>query len=120
MPEFTQVQLTGPAEAVERLMHNLSGMGEIIFGPVQQPARGGDITCTAQLVTHPSPGPVTGRQTVSVTVQTVLEVEPGALADRAAAQHVEASVSAAVQALPGVLEASSRYVSAVGLPTVRE
>ena len=114
------MQLTGPAEAVDRLMQTLSGMGEVIFGPVQQPARGGDVTCTAQVVTHPSPGTVTDRQSVSVTVQTVLEVEPGALADPAAAQHVEASVSAAVQALPGVLKASSRYVSAVGLPTVRE
>ncbi|MER5615908.1 hypothetical protein [Streptomyces sp. NPDC002215] len=122
-PAFTQVQLTGPADAVARLMETLSGVSEVIFGPVLQPGRGGDVSCTAQVVTHPSPEPLARSQTVSVTVQAVLEVESGTLRELpgpTAAQHVEASVTAAVSALPGVRTASSRFVSAVGLPATRE
>ena len=122
-PAFTQVQLTGPADAVAQLMERLSGVGEVIFGPVMQPARGGDVSCTAQVVTYPSPATVAEGQTVSVTVQSVLEVEPGALPglpEPAAAQHMEAVVAAAVEGLPGVRKASSRYVCAVGLPAARE
>ncbi|MER6847744.1 hypothetical protein AB0A81_25520 [Streptomyces flaveolus] len=119
-PQFTQVQLTGPADAVARLMENLSTAGEVIFGPVQQPARGGEVTCTAQMVTHPSPGAEAGRPTASVTVQTVLEVEQEVLPDSAAAHHIEASITTAVQALPGVLGATSRCIAVVGLPTARE
>lgn len=117
-PAFTQVQLTGPADEVARLMEKLSSVSEVVFGPVLQPGRGGDVSCTAQLVTHPSPR-LEG-QTVSVTVQAVLEVEAGELADPAADEHLEASVTAAVAALPGVRKASSRYVSAVGLPAAQE
>jgi len=122
-PAFTQVQLTGPADAVAQLMEHLSGVSQVIFGPVLQPGRGGDVSCTAKVVTHPSLEPVADGQTVAVTVQTVLEVEPGTLPglpDPAAARHVEASVTTVLQALPDVRKASSRYVSAVGLPTARE
>lgn len=52
-PVITQVQLTGPADEVSRLMQVLSGVSEVIFGPVMQPGRGGDVSCTAQVVTHP-------------------------------------------------------------------
>jgi hypothetical protein len=114
------VQLTGPADAVDRLMETLSGMSEVIFGPVLQPARGGDVSCTAQVVTHPSPAPPAEGQSVSVTVQSVLEIVPGTLLDPAAAQRVEASVTDAMLGLPGVRRASSRVVSAVGLPAARE
>ncbi|MEU7028984.1 hypothetical protein AB0A60_20120 [Streptomyces sp. NPDC046275] len=95
-------------------------MSEIIFGPVLQPARGGDVSCTAQVVTHPSAEPPAEGQSVSVTVQSVLEVTPGALPDPAAAQRVEALVTDAMLGLPGVRKASSRIVSAVGLPSARE
>lgn len=119
-PAFTQVQLTGPADAVARLMETLSGMSEVIFGPVLQPARGGDVSCMAQVVTHPSAEPPAEGQSVSVTVQSVLEYAPGTLLDPAAAERVEASVTDAVLGLPGVRRASSRVVSAVGLPAARE
>ncbi|MFF9870012.1 hypothetical protein ACF1G0_32255 [Streptomyces sp. NPDC013953] len=52
----------------------------------------------------------------------MLEVEPDTLPglpSTAATQQVEESVTAAVAALPGVLEASSRFISAVGLPAAR-
>ncbi|MFI9772764.1 hypothetical protein ACIHJG_38895 [Streptomyces sp. NPDC052415] len=112
--------MTGPADAVARLMEALSGMSEVIFGPVLQPARGGDVSCTAQVVTHPSAEPPADGQGVRVTVQSVLEVAPGTLSDPAAAQRVEVSVADAVLGLPGVRSASSRVVSAVALPAARE
>ncbi|MGW6144428.1 hypothetical protein [Streptomyces sp. NPDC055140] len=121
-PAFTQVQLTGPAEEVARLMQTLTGTCEVIFGPIVQPARGGEVSCTAQLVSHPSPAPVAKGQSASVAVQAVLEVGPDAipgLPSPEAVQQVEAAVSAAVSALPGVRGASSRVVSAVGLPAGR-
>ncbi|MEV0965503.1 hypothetical protein AB0J25_23480 [Streptomyces sp. NPDC049910] len=101
-------------------MEHLSGVSEVVFGPVLQPGRGGDVSCTAQVVTHPSPLPAADGQSVAVTVQTVLEVGPATLPNPASPQHVEALVSAAVEGLPGVRKVSSRYVSAVGLPAVRE
>lgn len=119
-PAFTQVQLTGSADAVAEVLETLNGRYEVIFGPVLRPARGGDVSCTAQVVTHLSPEPVAEEQSVSVTVQSVLEVAPGALLDPNAAQRMEASVTDAVQGLPGVRTASSRVVSAVGLPAARE
>ncbi|MGZ2361504.1 hypothetical protein LRE75_33305 [Streptomyces sp. 372A] len=119
-PAFTQVQLTGPADAVAQLMETLSGMSEVIFGPASRPAPGGDVSCTAQVVTHPSSEPPAKDQNASVTVQSVLEVAPGTFLDAVAAQHAEASVTDAMLRLPGVLRASSRIVSAVGLPAARE
>ncbi|MEU9420193.1 hypothetical protein [Streptomyces sp. NPDC048272] len=122
-PAFTEVKLTGPADEVARLMQLLSGAGEVIYGPVTQPHRAGDVSCTAQLVTHPFPGPVSAGQSTSLTVQVGLEVGPGALAGlpgAAAAEQVEQAVVAAVSALPGVRGASGRLVAAVGLPLARE
>lgn len=122
-PAFTEVKLTGPADEVARLMQLLSGAAEVIFGPLTQPYRAGDVSCTAQLVTHPSPRPVSDGQSALVTVQVGLEVEPGAIAGlpgAAASEQVEKAVAAAVSALPGVRGASGRLVAAVGLPLARE
>ncbi|MET9109588.1 hypothetical protein [Streptomyces zhihengii] len=121
-PAFTEVKLTGPADEVARLMQLLSGAGEVIFGPVTQPHRAGDVSCTAQLVTHPSPGPVAAEQGAALTVQVGLEVEPGTLAGLpgpVAAEQVEKAVVAAVSGLPGVRGASGRLVAVVGLPSAR-
>ncbi|WP_405787201.1 hypothetical protein OG753_04090 [Streptomyces sp. NBC_00029] len=122
-PVITQVQLTGPADEVSRLMQVLSGVSEVIFGPVMQPGRGGDVSCTAQVVTHPSPEPVPAGRPASVTVQVELEVEADAvpgLPGTATARQVEESVAVAVSALPGVRGVSSRLVASVGLPAARE
>ncbi|MFE8940962.1 hypothetical protein ACFYNX_26195 [Streptomyces sp. NPDC007872] len=122
-PAFTEIKLTGPADEVARLMRLLSGVGEVIYGPVTQPHRAGDVLCTAQLVTHPSPDPMSAGQSTSLTVQVGLEVGPGALTGlpgTAAAEQVEQAVVAAVSALPGVRGASGRLVAAVGLPPTRE
>ncbi|MFI6555994.1 hypothetical protein ACWGBY_10005 [Streptomyces griseus] len=121
-PAFTEVKLTGPADEVARLMRLLSGVGEVIYGPVTQPHSAGDVSCTAQLVTHPSSGQVPAGQSVSLIVQVELEVGPGTVEDlpgEAAAEQVEAVVGA-VSALPGVRGASGRLVAAVGRPTARE
>ncbi|WP_406408729.1 hypothetical protein [Streptomyces sp. NBC_01643] len=119
-PEFTQVQLTGPLDAVGRLMTLLGSEAEVIFGPVMEPALGGDVSCVARVVTRPVPRTPSAGQTVSVTVQTVLEANTDAmpgLPDAAAAQQVEESVTAALAGLPGVQQVSSRMVAAVGLPS---
>ncbi|MFJ5635285.1 hypothetical protein ACIQF5_21945 [Streptomyces goshikiensis] len=122
-PAFTEVKLTGPADEVARLMQLLSGAAEVIFGPSTQPHRAGEVSCTAQLVTHPSAKPVSDGQSALLTVQVGLEVEPGAtegLPGAAASERVEKAVAAAVSTLPGVRVASGRLVAAVGLPAARE
>ncbi|MFD7861621.1 hypothetical protein [Streptomyces sp. NPDC059783] len=122
-PAFTEVKLTGRADEVARLMQLLSGEAEVIFGPLTQPSRAGDVSCTAQLVTHPSSAPVSDGQNVLLTLQVGLEVGPGAFADlpgATASEQVEKAVAAAVSALPGVRGADVRLVAAVGLPTGRE
>jgi hypothetical protein len=122
-PAFTEVKLTGPADEVARLMEFLSGAAEVIFGPVMQPGRAGDVSCTAQVVTHPSAGPVPAGQRAVVTVQVGLEVEPSVplgLPGTAAAEQVENSVAAAVSALPGVRGVRGRLVAVVGPPAARE
>ncbi|EGE39501.1 hypothetical protein GTY83_00420 [Streptomyces sp. SID4928] len=116
-PAFTEVRLAGPADEVARLMRLLSGVGEVIYGPVTLPRRGGDVSCTAQLVTHPVSGPVPAGQSVSLIVQ----VGPDTLADlpgEAAAEQVEAVVGV-VSALPGVRGKGARLVAAVGRPPAR-
>ncbi|WP_327411191.1 hypothetical protein OG458_42420 (plasmid) [Streptomyces sp. NBC_01281] len=117
---FTEVQLTGPADAVAQLMATLSGVSEVIFGPVVQPARDGQVTSTAQVVTHASPGAVADGQRVSVTVQSVLDVAPGTLTGSQPAQRMEEAVTDAVRGLTGVQEARTRVVAAVGLPAAQE
>lgn len=120
-PAVTQVKLTGPADEVARLMTELGDSCEIIFGPVEQPDRGGNVTCTAQVVTHPSARAPADGQTVHVTVQAVLKVAAGALPGTGAAQQVEDSVTRALEAgLPEVQQVSTRFISAVGLPAERE
>ncbi|MGW6203706.1 hypothetical protein ACWF9B_08680 [Streptomyces sp. NPDC055089] len=122
-PAFTEVKLTGPADEPARLMQILGGAAEVIFGPVMQAGRGGNVSCTAQVVTHPSTGPVSEGRTSLVTVQVELEVEPGVpvgQAGTAAAEDLEKSVAAAVSALPGIRGASGRLIAAVGLPEAQE
>ncbi|MEV4333448.1 hypothetical protein AB0K02_23380 [Streptomyces sp. NPDC049597] len=116
-PMFTQVQLVGPAEAVDRLMGALSGVSEVIFDARSEPDARGDVTGVARVVTHAGVQDLAGAGTVAVTVQSVLEVEGGAAARR---RQVEESVRAALGSLPGVRQASSRVVAAVPLPSPRE
>lgn len=122
-PAYTELNLVGPADEVAALLKVLSGSAEVIFGPVLQPARAGNVSCTAQLVTHPTTGHEPARQSVSATVQVTFEVEPGTPVGppgSAAAEQVESSVAAAVSSLPGVQGTTARLVTAVGLPTARD
>ncbi|MFE7960568.1 hypothetical protein [Streptomyces sp. NPDC057413] len=76
-----------------------------------------------ELVTHPAPRPVPAEGGVSVTVQSTLSADGGSfngLPGEAAAREVERVVVQALQALPHVREASSRVVSAWGLPVPRK
>ncbi|MER5376278.1 hypothetical protein [Streptomyces sp. NPDC002553] len=122
-PAFTQVRLTGPPAAVDRLMAVLSGSAEVISDSPSPPGDDGNIERVVELVTHPVPRPVPAEGGVSVTVQSTLAADGGAfngLPGEAAAQEVERTVTQALQALPHVREATSRVVSAWGLPTPRQ
>lgn len=118
-PDFTQVQLSGPPAAVDQLMTLLADEAEVIFDSQSEPDAAGQVQRVAHLVTHSAPRPVS-EQGVSVTVQTVLEAESSGafsgLPGTAAAQEVGDAVAGAVAALPQVRQASSRVISAWGLP----
>ncbi|MCZ1011953.1 hypothetical protein [Streptomyces lydicus] len=114
-PAFTKVQLTGPPEAVSRLMEALGRAGELIFGPVTaEPDARGDVSSTARMVTHPRDQAPTASRVRLVTVQTALEV------DAEARPGLEESVVRSLENLPGVLQASSRVIADVSLPDPRD
>ena len=122
-PAFTQVRLTGPPAVVDGLVAVLSGSAEVISDSPSHPGADGNIERVVELVTHPAPRPVPAEGGVSVTVQSTLAADGGAfngLPDEAAAQEVERTVTQALRAMPHVTEASSRVVSAWGLPAPRQ
>ncbi|MEU3640949.1 hypothetical protein AB0H23_32590 [Streptomyces albogriseolus] len=122
-PAFTQVRLTGSPAAVDRLVEVLTASAEIISDFPSDPGANGDIERVVELVTHPAPRPVSAAGGVSVTVQSTLAAAGGAfngLPDEAAAGEVERTVTQALQTLPHVRDASSRVVSAWGLPAPRQ
>ncbi|MFD8900507.1 hypothetical protein [Streptomyces ardesiacus] len=122
-PDFTQVRLTGPPAAVDRLMVALSGSAEVISDSPSHPGADGNIERVVELVTHQAPRPAPAEGGVSVTVQSTLSADGGAfngLPGEEAAQEVERVVVQALRALPHVREASSRVVSAWGLPAPRK
>ena len=119
-PAFTRVELMGPAGEVGRLMAALAGVAEVVFDSRSEPDARGDVSCVARVVTHPAPSIPGSQGAVSVTVQAVLEADAQALPGlphAATARELEESVTAALAGLPGIRQASSRLISAVGLPS---
>ncbi|MFG3207348.1 hypothetical protein [Streptomyces sp. NPDC048192] len=114
-PQYTKVELSGPPEAIARLMAALGEAGEVIFDHRSAPDARGDVTCTARvatLATQQQPAQVSGA--ADVVVQSRLSVDaarwPG-LGQAAGAQRLETSVAAAVTALDGVDAARARLVA---------
>lgn len=112
---YAKVQLSGPPEAVARLMAALAGVGEIVFDHRSAPDARGDVACTARVATlapfRPG-GDAPGRG--EAVVQSTLEIDPGCwhgLGEQAGTEQLEAAAAAALTALDGVHGARSRLVA---------
>ncbi|WP_330342663.1 hypothetical protein [Streptomyces sp. NBC_00557] len=114
-PQYTKVELSGPPEAIARLMAALGEAGEIIFDHRSAPDTRGDVACTARVATLSAPQqPVQASGTAEVVVQSRLSVDaarwPG-LGEPEGARRLEASTAAALAALDGVDAAEGRLVA---------
>ncbi|MFI8194517.1 hypothetical protein ACIF8T_38370 [Streptomyces sp. NPDC085946] len=127
-PFYTQVQLSGPPEAVNRLMAALSGAGEVIFDHRSAPDVRGDVQCTAEVVTYGTPGPqaMSGPQAVSgraeAIVQSTLQLDTGrwpGLGQDEGSRRLEDGTAAALAAVEGVQGASSRLVAVMPAAAAR-
>lgn len=119
-PSYTRVELSGPPEAVARLMTALAGVSEVIFDHRSAPDDRGDVACTARVVTYDGaagPQPVSGR--AEAVVQSTLRLDtarwPG-LGEEDGTQRLEDGAAAALAGVEGVDEASSRLVAVVPSP----
>ncbi|MEV5433177.1 hypothetical protein [Streptomyces sp. NPDC052701] len=118
-PSYTRIHLSGPPEAVARLIAALGAAGEIIFDHRSAPDARGDVVCTAQVVTYDGPQPVMVSGKAEAVVQSVLGIDAGrwpGLAGQAAAHELEESAAAALAGLEGVHEARSRLVAVAPTP----
>lgn len=113
-PAYTRIQMSGPPEAIARLMAALSGVGEIIFDHRSAPDDRGDVVCTARVASliprlpGDAPGPM------DAVVQSTLGIEPGCmpgLTEQGGAEQFEAAAASALTALDGVHSARSRLVA---------
>ncbi|MEU5193719.1 hypothetical protein AB0G86_06595 [Streptomyces scabiei] len=116
-PSYSAVQLSGPPEAVARLMAALATAGEIIFDHRSAPDGRGDVACTAKVVTYEAASKGAAGGQAEVVVQGTLRVDtvrrPG-LGQDEGARHLEEDVAAALAAVEGVHEVvGSRLVAVV-------
>jgi len=112
---FIQMKLTGPPGAVDRLMVLLSGKAEVIFDSRSGPDARGEVTCTAEVVTHPGHDHVPERPgRATVTLQAVLDIGLPAGADFCTAESgraLEEDAARLLGAVPGSSEVRTRLVS---------
>ncbi|MFD6329224.1 hypothetical protein ACFWGI_06545 [Streptomyces niveus] len=124
-PSYCKVQLSGPPEAVGRLMAALAGAGEIIFHHRSAPDDRGAVDCTARVATYGATGVQMvgeeGAGQVEAVVQSTLRLDaarwPG-LGGRAGTQQLEDSAVAALATVEGADTVSSRLI-AVTAPAAR-
>ncbi|MFI2437132.1 hypothetical protein [Streptomyces sp. NPDC018693] len=114
-PSYSAVKLSGPPEAVARLMAALAAAGEIIFDHRSAPDVRGDVACTAKVVTYEAAGEQAGQ--AEVVVQSTLRLDtvrrPG-LGQDEGARRLEEDATAALAAVEGVREVvASRLVAVV-------
>ncbi|MET8816424.1 hypothetical protein ABZW47_31040 [Streptomyces sp. NPDC004549] len=113
---YTRVQLSGPPEAVTRLMAALGGAAEIIFDHRSAPDTRGEVECTARVVTYAAGVARSGSGQAEAVVQSVLRVDTGrwpALGEAEDARRLEESTAAALCGVQGVGEVNSRLVAVV-------
>ncbi|MEV5426350.1 hypothetical protein AB0K85_26850 [Streptomyces cellulosae] len=116
-PSYTKVQLSGPPEAVGRLMAALGGAGQIIFDSRTKPDARGEISCTARVATLPVPRPVTAGGRAEVVMQCALTVDTGSwpgVEGGEGAGRLEEDSRSALAGLPGLLAAHSRVIAVTG------
>lgn len=116
-PSYSAVKLSGPPEAVARLMAALATAGEIIFDHRSAPDARGDVACTAKVVTYEAAGERAVPGQTEVVVQSTLrldtECRPG-LGQAEGARRLEEDATAALAAVEGVRGvAGSRLVAVV-------
>ncbi|MET8816449.1 hypothetical protein ABZW47_31170 [Streptomyces sp. NPDC004549] len=115
-PSYVKVQLSGPPEAVSRLMAALAGAGEVIFDHRAAPDARGDVECRAKVITYGAAGTDSVSGHAAAVVQSVLRVDTGrwpALGEAEDARRLEESTAAALCGVQGVGEVNSRLVAVV-------
>lgn len=113
-PSYTRVQLSGPPQAVARLMAALGSAGEIIFDHRAEPDVRGDVECTARVATYSAPGPkqAPGRTAAVMQSTLILDAVCWPLTDECGdTQRLEACADAALSEVEGVHAVSSRLVA---------
>ena len=103
VPSYTEVELTGPPDDLGRLMEALSGVGEIHFHSRSAPNAAGMVTCTATVATFPGPVEASTEETVTLTVQTLVDIDPSQRADPTGqvGQEVEKEAAALLSGIRG-------------------
>ncbi|MEU8733605.1 hypothetical protein AB0C68_30020 [Streptomyces tendae] len=113
-PAYTKVQMSGPPEAVARLMAVLGGSCEIIFDHRADPNARGDVSCTARVVTYGADRTQALSGRAEAVVQSTLFLDtarwPG-LGEDEGTQRLENGAAAALAAVTGVRTVSSRLVA---------
>ncbi|MFD7552597.1 hypothetical protein [Streptomyces sp. NPDC059816] len=115
-PSYSAVELSGPPEAVARLMTALAAAGEVIFDHRSAPDVRGNVACRAKVVTYEAGEPTGAWQTEAV-VQSTLRFDtvrrPGLEQDEGA-RRLEEDAAAALAGVEGVSEVvGSRLVAVV-------
>lgn len=104
-PSYSAVELSGPPEAVARLMAALATAGEVILDHRSAPNARGDVACTAKVVTYEVTGEEAMPGQAEVVVQSTLHLDtarwPGVGEDEGA-RRLEENVTAALAAVEGV------------------
>jgi hypothetical protein len=115
-PSYSAIKLSGPPQAVARLMTALSTAGEIIFDHRSAPDARGDVACTAKVVTYEAAGQEAAAGQAEVVVQSTLRLDtvcrPGLGRDEGA-RRLEEDTTAALAAVEGVQEVVGSRVVAV-------
>ncbi|MFI9772747.1 hypothetical protein ACIHJG_38800 [Streptomyces sp. NPDC052415] len=116
-PSYSAIKLSGPPQAVARLMAALATAGEVIFDHRSAPDARGDVTCTAKVVTYEAAGHEAVAGQAEVVVQSTLRLDtayrPG-LGQDEGARRLEEDATAALAAVEGVQDVvGSRLVAVV-------
>ncbi|MER5372694.1 hypothetical protein [Streptomyces sp. NPDC002553] len=97
--------MSGPPEAVARLMAALAAAGEIIFDHRSAPNMRGDVACTAKVVTYEAAGEEAVPGQAEVVVQSTLRIDTARrpdLGQHEGARRLEEDATAALAAMEGV------------------
>jgi hypothetical protein len=115
-PSYSAVHLSGPPQAVARLMTALAAAGEVIFDHRSAPDARGDVACTAKVVTYEAAGQEAAAGQAEVVVQSALRVDTGrrpGLGQDEGARQLEEDACAALAAVEGVQQVVGSRVVAV-------